>query len=141
MEVTIYIATTLKDPRRGLGRYGYVIECMKDGKPVTREGFGGHEDTTESALTLQAIAEALEKLTRPCMVKILTSCSAVKVGIGKGWVYEWQKAGWKTQKGSEVKNAEIWQRVLKAASTHMISIPEEPNPYEAWIESEMAKRE
>ena len=137
MEVTIYIATTLKGPQRGQGRFGYVIECMKDKKPVTREGFGGLDDATEAELTLNALAESLEKLQRPCMVKIITDCDSVKVGIDKGWVYEWQQAGWKTKSGRSVKNAEVWQGVLKAAGQHFISIPEEANPYRIWIESEM----
>lgn len=133
------MATTLKDPRRGQGRYGYVIECIKDGKTITRQGFGNSEDATEASLTLQALAEAMEKLNRPCMIKILCSCGTVKAGINKSWIYEWQAAGWKNHKGEKVKNAEMWQRVLTAAGRHAIKVPDEPNQYEKWLESEMAK--
>ncbi len=141
MEVTIYIETDIKDPRKGPGRFGYVIEFVKDGKPLTREGFGKMQDATETKLTLTALAEAIGRLTKPCIIKIQTECSALKVGINKGWVFEWQRAGWKTKRGSDVKNADLWQAVFEKASIHALSISDQVNAYKTWLAAEITKHE
>lgn len=139
MEVAIYVETDIKDPRRGPGRYGYVIEFIKNGQAITREGFGQMQEATETRLTLTALAEAIGRLTKPCIIKIQTDCSSIKVGMNKGWVYEWQRAGWKTKHGEDVKNADLWKAVFEKASIHALSISDQANAYRTWLQEEIKK--
>lgn len=99
------------------------------------------EEATETRLTLAALAEAIGRLTRPCIIKVLTECSAFKVGVNQGWVREWQRSGWKNKRGEEVKNADLWKAVYENASIHAISISDRNNSYRTWLQEEMKKHE
>ena len=114
-----------------------MIEFLKNGEAITREGFGQMDDATETKLTLAALTEAIGRLTRPCIIKIETDCSGIKVGINKGWVYEWQRSGWKTKHGAEVKNADLWKALFDKAAIHALSISDQGNAYKTWLREEI----
>ena len=44
-DVNIYIETSNKGPVRRDGEYIYVLECLRDGEPVTRDGRGQLKNT------------------------------------------------------------------------------------------------
>lgn len=99
------------------------------------------EEATQARLTLTALIEAISRLTKPCVIKILTDCSSIQIGINQGWVYEWQRAGWKTAHGAEVKNADLWKQLFDKAAIHALSITDEKSPYTMWLQEEMRKHE
>ena len=43
----------------------------------------------------------------------------MKDGITK-WIFGWQKNGWRTAARKPVKNADLWQDLLKAVEPHQI---------------------
>ena len=72
-DVTIYIETSIHGPAKKDGKYIYLLECMREGVPVTREGRGSAEEATENQLVLLALRDALKRLNCRCAVVIYTN--------------------------------------------------------------------
>lgn len=85
-----------------------------------KELYGGERDTTNNRMELMAAIRALESLTRRCKVTLTTDSSYVRNGITE-WLPNWKKRGWKTSDRKPVKNADLWQRLERAAQPHDIS--------------------
>ena len=66
-----------------------------------------------------AAIQALETLTRPCVVVLTTDSQYVRQGITE-WMAGWKRKGGKTAAGKPVKNQELWQRLDAAALRHDI---------------------
>ena len=99
----------------GPGGWGAVIRSGKHEKELS----GGEAETTNNRMEMMAAIEALNTLKRPCHVILTTDSSYVRDGITK-WVHGWQKNGWKTADKKPVKNVELWQSLLEAASRHSV---------------------
>ena len=84
-----------------------------------RELSGGDPLTTNNRMELMAAIKGLEALTRPCAVVLTTDSNYVRDGIMK-WIHGWQRNGWRTSDRKPVKNAELWQALLAAATPHSV---------------------
>ena len=84
-----------------------------------REISGGEAHTTNNRMELQAAIMALNALRRPCRVEVHTDSNYVRDGITK-WIHGWKRNGWKTADRKPVKNAELWQELVDAASPHEV---------------------
>jgi ribonuclease HI len=84
-----------------------------------KELFGGEADTTNNRMELTAAIQALESLTRPCAVCVVTDSAYVSKGIVE-WLPNWIKRGWKTASKEPVKNVDLWQRLEAARSRHQV---------------------
>ncbi len=85
----------------------------------TREVSGGEPLTTNNRMEMMAAIKALEALTRPCRVTLTTDSKYVSDGIMK-WIHGWQRNGWRTADRKPVKNADLWQALIAAATPHDI---------------------
>ena len=99
----------------GPGGWGALIRHGDKEKELS----GGEPDTTNNRRELRAAIEALNALNRPCRVKLSIDSLCVKDGITK-WIFGWQKNGWRTAARKPVKNADLWQDLLKAVERHQI---------------------
>ena len=81
---------------------------------------GAERNTTNNRMEMMAAISALEALKRPCRVRLTTDSKYVKDGI-TSWIHGWKKRGWKTAGRQPVKNADLWQRLDKAAQAHQVS--------------------
>ena len=99
----------------GPGGWGAILRS--NGKE--RELSGGESPSTNNRMELMAAIEALNALKKPCHVQLWTDSNYVRDGITK-WIHGWRRNGWKTADRKPVKNAELWQALLDAASTHRI---------------------
>jgi ribonuclease HI len=97
----------------GPGGWGAVLRW--DGHE--RELSGGERDTTNNRMELMAAIRALEALTRPCRVRLTTDSNYVRQGITE-WLPRWRANGWRTAARKPVKNADLWQRLERAAADH-----------------------
>jgi ribonuclease HI len=70
-------------------------------------------------MELTAAIRALESLTRPCSVCVVTDSVYVAKGIEE-WLSNWIKRGWKTAAKSPVKNVDLWQRLDAARTIHQV---------------------
>lgn len=84
-----------------------------------RELVGGEPMTTNNRMEMMAAIAALEALRRPCKVRLLTDSQYVRQGMCE-WLAGWERRGWRTAGGGEVKNRDLWQRLRDAASGHEI---------------------
>jgi len=69
---------------------------------------------------LLAAISALEALTRPSELTIVTDSAYVKNGVTE-WIHAWKRKNWRTAGGSPVKNVELWQRLEAAAARHQVT--------------------
>jgi ribonuclease HI len=86
----------------------------------TRELKGGEAHTTNNRMELMAAIRALEALKRSCEVEIHTDSQYLRDGITK-WIHGWKRNGWRTADKKPVKNAELWQRLDAALTSHHVT--------------------
>ena len=104
----------------GPGGWGVLLRAM-DGERVTkeRELQGGEAMTTNNRMELMAAIAALETLTRPTRITVITDSAYVKNGVTQ-WIHGWKKNGWKTAARKPVKNDDLWQRLDDAQRRHEV---------------------
>jgi len=105
----------------GPGGWGVLMRAM-DGETVLRERelHGGEAETTNNRMELLAAIHALETLSKPSSITIVTDSAYVKNGV-TGWIHGWKKNGWKTAAKKPVKNVELWQRLDEAQKRHNVT--------------------
>ncbi len=105
----------------GPGGWGVLLQA-RDGERIVkeRELSGGEPATTNNRMELLAAINALESLSRPSAITIITDSAYVKNGI-TGWLFGWKKNGWKTAAMKPVKNDELWKRLDAAQARHQVS--------------------
>ncbi len=87
--------------------------------PHEKEISGAEADTTNNRMELMAAIAALEALKEPCEVDLYTDSEYLRKGMST-WIHAWQKNGWRTAGRKPVKNADLWQRLLKAMRPHQV---------------------
>ncbi|MBS0124832.1 ribonuclease HI [Thetidibacter halocola] len=105
----------------GPGGWGVLLRAM-DGETIVkeRELNGGEAETTNNRMELLAAIAALESLSRPSRITVITDSAYVKNGV-TGWIHGWKRNGWKTAAKKPVKNVELWQRLEEAAQRHDVT--------------------
>lgn len=105
----------------GPGGWG-VLLLAKQGETLLkeRELLGGAADTTNNQMELMAAIQALEVLSSPSAITIVTDSAYVKGGITE-WIHGWKKRGWKTASKKPVKNEELWRRLDQARQMHQVT--------------------
>lgn len=89
----------------GPGGYGILLHFGEIKKEVSR----GFRLTTNNRMELLAVIHALELLkTTQYPVHIYSDSKYVIDSIEKGWVFDWQKKGFKGK-----KNIDLWKRYLE----------------------------
>jgi len=89
----------------GNGGYGIVLKFKGKEKEMAQ----GYRMTTNNRMELLAVIVALESLkTTKYPVKVFSDSKYVIDAITKGWVFNWQKKGFKGK-----KNEDLWKRYLK----------------------------
>ena len=99
----------------GPGGWGVLIKS--EGKE--KELWGGEVETTNNRMELTAVIRALEALKRTASVRVHTDSQYVQKGISE-WITGWKARGWRTASKAPVKNADLWQLLDSAQSTHQI---------------------
>lgn len=121
MEVTIYTDGAARGNPDGPGGYGTVLLYTdKNGVTHRREKSGGYEKTTNNRMELMAVIAGLEALIKPCDVTVYSDSQYVVNAFEKKWIDGWIKKGWKRGKNEEVKNVDLWKRLLEAAKPHHV---------------------
>ncbi len=104
----------------GPGGWGVLMIARESGAVVKeRELSGGEPATTNNRMELMAAISALEALSRPVEITIVTDSAYVKNGVTE-WIHGWKRNGWRTAGKDPVKNAELWQRLDAAQARHKV---------------------
>jgi ribonuclease HI len=99
----------------GPGGWAAVLVCGADRRTLS----GAEALTTNNRMELTAAIAALDALKRPSCVTLLTDSAYLRDGITR-WIAAWQRNGWRTADRKPVKNADLWQALLRAAAPHRI---------------------
>ncbi|WP_143318900.1 RNase H family protein [Clostridium sp. HBUAS56010] len=82
------------------------------------KSFQGGQKATANSNALQSAIHAVGSLNRACVLDIHTDSDYLIGAIRQKWVNDWQQNGWKTAKGTPVKNVEQWQKLMKLLAKH-----------------------
>ncbi|MGE4484363.1 MAG: ribonuclease HI [Oscillospiraceae bacterium] len=80
---------------------------------------GGESATTNNRMELTGVISALELLKEPCEVQLYTDSQYIVNAVNEGWLWSWQKKGWKRKTG-DVKNPDLWQRLVPLIDKHKV---------------------
>ncbi|MCO6499480.1 MAG: ribonuclease HI [Vicingus serpentipes] len=109
--ITVYTDGAAKG-NPGKGGYGVVMMSGKHQKELS-EGF---RNTTNNRMELLSVIVALESIKKEnAEVQIFSDSKYVVDSVEKGWVFGWQKKGFKGK-----KNIDLWQRFLQVYPKHKI---------------------
>lgn len=100
----------------GPGGWGAILRWNGTQKELS----GGHPQTTNNRMEMQAVIEALKALKKPCLVKIHSDSALIINAFQQGWIKNWQKRGWRKSNKKPVENKELWQEMLKAMEPHEV---------------------
>jgi len=117
MDVTIYSDGSSRG-NPGPGGFGTVIQYVspQTGKLYEKEISGGFKETTNNRMELLGAISGLEALTKPCNVTMVSDSQYVVKAFTDNWIAGWEKRKWK-----DVKNIDLWQRLLKAMEPHRVT--------------------
>ncbi|MBR4110794.1 MAG: ribonuclease HI [Clostridia bacterium] len=100
----------------GKGGWGALLIFGENKKEIS----GGEKETTNNRMELTAPIEALKLVKRPCKVKLYSDSAYLVNAFINGWIYNWQKNGWKTADKKDVKNRDLWEQIYKFTQIHEI---------------------
>lgn len=100
----------------GPGGWGAVLRYAGKEKELC----GGENDTTNNRMELTAVIEALSALKEPCEVRLTTDSKYVCDAVTQGWVYSWQKNGWRKADKKPALNVDLWEKLLPLLSLHRV---------------------
>ncbi|MCL2587643.1 MAG: ribonuclease HI [Firmicutes bacterium] len=73
-----------------------------------KEISGFQADTTNNQMELRAAIEGLKAVKKVVPTELYSDSSYVVKAFNDGWIFGWQKNGWKTANKEPVKNKELW---------------------------------
>lgn len=100
----------------GKGGWGALLIAGENKKEIS----GAEKDTTNNRMELTAPIEALKLVKRPCKIKLYSDSAYLVNAFVNGWIYNWQKNGWKTADKKDVKNRDLWEEIYKYTQIHKI---------------------
>ena len=101
----------------GPGGWGAILEY----KGLKKELSGGEKSTTNNRMELTAVIKGLGMLKEPCDVTVYSDSQYCVDAFLQGWVYGWQRNGWRTSGKDEGKNVDLWQALLAAMKPHNVT--------------------
>lgn len=101
----------------GVGGWGSILIY----KGVEKIISGGEPLTTNNRMELTAIIKALEALKEPCEVRVYSDSQYAVDAIMKGWLTYWMSHGWRTKSKDDVKNVDLWEKLVDLMSKHQVT--------------------
>lgn len=91
-------------------------------KDAVKEICGGEADTTNNRMELTAVIRGLAALKEPCDVTLTSDSKYVIDALKLGWVYSWQKRGWRRADGKKALNDDLWRELVKEYERHSVTL-------------------
>ena len=102
----------------GKGGWGAILRYEGHEKELC----GGEAETTNNRMELTAVIRGLEALKEPCHVRLTSDSKYVIDAIDKGWVYSWQRNGWRKADKKPALNVDLWEQLLPLLSRHQVDL-------------------
>lgn len=140
-QVNVYLETSIKGVKKTIGWYGYLLEWIDSkGKLHTLHDFRYETGVTPNMLILIALCAALNRMTKESEITVYTDNQYLRSGYIK-YLPGWKENGWKTARGEQIKNLQLWQQVVEKTARHAITFNAEyHHGYKNWMASELQKR-
>lgn len=100
----------------GVGGWGAVLMFKGAEKRIS----GAEKDTTNNRMELFAVISGLECLKEPCEVTVYSDSAYTVNAFNNGWIYAWEKDGWKKSDNKQVLNTDLWKRLLALTRLHSV---------------------
>ena len=101
----------------GPGGWGCVL--IYNGKEKTLSGF--EDNTTNNKMELLAVIKALDELKEPSNVMLYSDSAYVVNAFQQHWIDDWQQKNWRTANRKEVKNIDLWTKLIEYTKIHNIT--------------------
>lgn len=105
-------------PNPGPGGWACVL-VAPDGEQLRRSG--GEIETTNNRMELTAAIEGLCLVPWGAEVVVNTDSRYVADAFLRQWVASWQRRAWRTAAGSAVKNADLWQTLVRQVAQRTVT--------------------
>ncbi len=140
--VNIITQSGIKTVKPKNGAVGYVLETQTSKGPATLSRVFTVSEQTMNASELTALIEALKHLREPCNLTIYTDSTYIAGAIEQRWPDKWEAADWRTAKGRDVANKELWQELMRLLKEHEVSFDTENDiGYQSWLVTEINRKE
>ena len=100
----------------GKGGWGAILRYMGHEKEIS----GGEMETTNNRMELTAVIQGLSMLKEPCSVRLTSDSKYVIDAVTKGWVYGWQRNGWRKADKKPALNVDLWEQLLPLLERHQV---------------------
>ena len=100
----------------GKGGWGAILRYNGREKELC----GGEMETTNNRMELTAVIRGLEALKEPCHVRLTSDSKYVIDAIDKGWVFSWQRNGWRKADKKPALNVDLWEQLLPLLERHQV---------------------
>ena len=100
----------------GIGGWGAVLMF----KGVEKRISGAESSTTNNRMEMTAVIEGLKSLKEPCEVEVYSDSAYTVNAFGNGWIYSWEKNGFKKADNKPVLNTDLWQILLQLTRVHKV---------------------
>ena len=99
----------------GIGGWSYVELVKCDSGFKTSVTKGNKRNTTNNEMELTACFKAILKAYKDGnkQITVYSDSAYVVNAISCGWLYNWEKNGWKTSEDTLVKNKTIWEKLYR----------------------------
>lgn len=142
--VNIYLATSLKSPRRQNGVVGYILEA-EGHEDHTLTQFGRVINVTKNQSLLLDLIHALNRINTSTEVTIWSDNAYIQSTVENGWLKQWSENGWKTQKDKYTANYEQWKKITERLEELGGIVPQfrtgEHHKFKNYLETEVERRE
>ena len=106
----------------GPGGYGTILQFTDAGGNLhEKELSRGYRRTTNNRMELLGCIAGLEALNRPCIVDVYSDSKYLTDAFNQHWIESWEAKGWKRGRNEDVKNVDLWKRLLKAMEPHEVT--------------------
>ncbi len=102
------------------GPGGWAAVIIDAGTGEVRELHEGNPSTTNNRMELSAAIAALSAVEDGTSVTLYTDSQYMKNAFTRNWIRNWKRNGWKTSKGTDVLNKELWLKLDELFSTHQV---------------------
>ena len=101
----------------GIG--GWAAVLMYNGK--FKEISGYDKSTTNNRMELLAVIKGLEVLKEKCNVNLYSDSTYVVNAFLQDWIESWKTNNWRTSSKKEVKNLDLWKKLLILTDKHVVN--------------------
>lgn len=139
MIADVYIETSIHWNEVKDGVVGIAISTIDPEN--AKSFFGVVHSCSESAAVLFGLKNALKYLDQADGICLNVSCYPVAEAFLNDWLETWKHNGFKTKKGAEIKNRDVWEDITKLLNSRKVSVKyKEFNGYRNWLIAECARR-